>query len=84
MAKVLSSDSTFGPVKFLDHGIERVGIGSRELVYGLEYAQRRAAAHVGAVEHGEVALERYHAASGFDILGAEAAKLFGKHFFKTP
>ncbi len=71
------------PVELLGALVELIGVLCGEFMNGLEDTQSCTAAHVGAVEHLEVPLERHHSAPRLHILGTEAAQLLGQHIFQS-
>ena len=71
------------PVEALHFFIEVVGIGRAELVDGLEHAQCRVQAEVGAIHHLFVASEGDHALALLHILGAQLLQLVAQYALQT-
>ena len=71
------------PVKGFELLIEVIGAVGAERQERLEYADRRTAGEVRPIEHLLVALEKHHAVTLGNILGAQCAQLVGEHAFQT-
>ena len=71
------------PVNAADGCVDIIGVGSLEVLDGLEYAHGGAKAEIGAVHHFLVAAEGYHAASYLDIVGTEFRQFLCKNFLQS-